>query len=159
LHAAWTLRHLQRAADAEQEQPPTPGQDDPLIEALRQPVEDQGLRWRREQEEAEQRRATAKRERAARTLKARLTAGMEERMAAALGEERQAVIPVISEQLEDIHTELRALQAENLELRALIAAAERREAALHHTTSRLEIMVAELRSQADRSKAIDYRTR
>ena len=80
-------------------------------------------------------------------------------MAAALGEERQAVIPVISEQLEDIHTELRALQAENLELRALIAAAERREAALHHTTARLEIMVAELRSQADRSKAIDYRTR
>jgi hypothetical protein len=62
LHAAWTLRHLPRAADAEQEQPPPPGQDDPLIEALRQPVGDQGLRWRREQEEAEQRRARAKRE-------------------------------------------------------------------------------------------------
>jgi hypothetical protein len=71
-----TLDTLQRGQE-EHEQPPPPEQDDPLAEALRRPVEDEGLRWRREQEEAEQRRAKAKREREARTLEARLAAKAE----------------------------------------------------------------------------------
>ena len=105
---------------------------DPLAEAMRQPVEDDLARWRRDQMEAEQRRADARRERQERSVERRLASRVAEAVltraraeAAELVDASRAImIEAVGETLgqmradakDQLHDEVKALR---LELAAL----------------------------------------